>query len=83
MNAATSSPCRTVGFRSSAEGVPERNCDVATWPGLPDDQSIREARLDAPGVDETLNNLDTEYYDLEAAIDAVALVSAHLGGQPA
>jgi hypothetical protein len=34
-------------------------------------------------VDETLNNLDTEYYDLEAAIDAVALVSAHLGGQPA
>lgn len=49
-------------------------------PNYPDDQSIREVRLDAPGVGEALDNLDTEYYDLEAAIDAGALVSAHLGG---
>lgn len=48
-------------------------------PDYPDDQSIREVRLDAPGVDQALKNLDTEFYDLEAAADADALVSAHLG----
>lgn len=47
-------------------------------PDYPDDQRIREVRLDTPGVDETLDILDTKYHDLEAAVDADALVSAHL-----
>lgn len=49
-------------------------------PDYPVDVSEREVRLDAPGVLEALGDLDTEYFDLEAAIDADALLSAHLAG---
>jgi hypothetical protein len=48
----------------------------------PTDVDDREERLEAPGVQEALGNLDRRYYDLESASDADRLLSEYLARRP-
>lgn len=44
----------------------------------PIDPNVRQDHLASPGVHDALDDLDTAYFDLELAIDADALLAAHL-----
>jgi len=47
-------------------------------PAYPRDPDLRFELLDEPHVIEALHGLDTRYFELEASIDADALMTAHL-----